>query len=291
MNSQIAALFAPRETSTNVVRDWLVSSGIDESRIKASRGKNWLDFDASITEMEDLLKNEYKIYSHKFSRQDHIACEEYSVPQEVSPHIDLVMPTVHFDTKIVENPAKQPKKRDRNQRDRLQPGLPSDPWLPKKGPVFKGPGAQPNGQRPQADGLSSCNSQITPDCLRALYNFPNGTLQNSSYGIVEYTPQAYLQSDLNLFYHNLAKQIPNNTAPRLDSIDGGVFQTTNQNFDYNAESDLDLQYAISLGLSFVREISVSSLDLTNMRSTSLPSKGRSLSSRGSSRRGIFQQLP
>lgn len=255
-------LFAPSQTNIDAVRHWLASSGIEASRIKLSRGKNWLDFDANITEIEDLLKTEYRIYSHKTSDQSHIGCEEYSVPNEIAQHIDLIMPTVHFDTKIVGDPAEQRKKRDQGSRagfssspplpDRLLPGRPSNPWFPKHGPIIKGPGAQPNAQKPQSSSLSNCNSQITPECLRALYNIPNGTLQKSSFGIVEYTPQAYLQSDMNMFYQFLAPQIPINTAPRLDSIDGGLVQTTNQDFSYNGESDLDLQYAIALGGSSAR---------------------------------------
>lgn len=36
------------------------------------------------------------------------------------------------------------------------------------------------------------------------------------------------------------------TEPTLVSIDGGVVQTTNQSFDLNGESNLDLQYAMAL---------------------------------------------
>ena len=70
---------------------------------------------------------------------------------------------------------------------------------------------------------------------------------SSSYGIVEYTPQAYLQSDLNIFYTNLAREIPSGTAPTVDLIDGAIVQTTSQSFNDNGESDLDLEYAIALG--------------------------------------------
>ena len=210
-----------------------------------SRGKNWVNFDATIAEVESLLRTEYKVYEHA-SGQHHVACEDYSVPQDVSEHIDLIMPTVHFDTKIITNPEQRRKKR--NIPASLQPGNPSNAWLPKKGKTIKGPGAAPD-IAPQPFDLSTCNTQITPDCLRALYSFPNGTLAKSSYGIVEYTPQAYLQSDLNLFYSNLAREIPSGTAPTFDSIDGGVDQTTTQSFNDNGESDLDLEYAIALGTS------------------------------------------
>jgi tripeptidyl-peptidase-1 len=63
---------------------------------------------------------------------------------------------------------------------------------------------------------------------------------------VEYTPQAYLQSDLNLFYTNLARQIPAGTGPTVSLVDGAIVQQTTQSFNDNGESDLDLQYAISL---------------------------------------------
>ena len=155
------------------------------------------------------------------------------------------MPTVHFDTKIITEPSQRNKKRDIP--GNLQPGNPSNGFLPKKGPTIKGPGAAPNAAQPL--DLSTCNTRVTPDCLRALYNFPNGTLAKSSYGITEYTPQAFLQDDLNLFYSNLAREIPSGTAPIFDSVDGGVDQTTSQGFNYNGESDLDLEYAIALGSS------------------------------------------
>ena len=241
--AQIIELFAPAQESIDAVHNWLVSSGIESSRIALSRGRNWLNVNASITEVEALLKAEYKVYEHS-TGQKHIACEEYSVPQNVSQHIDLIMPTVHFDTKIVGDPKQRIKKRD---PQAFKPGSSeNNGFLPKKGPTILGPGADAD-VAPQPFALTTCNTQITPDCLRALYNFTNGTLAKSSYAVVEYTPQAYLQTDLNLFYSNLAREIPSGNAPMFDSIDGGVDQTTTQSFDDNGESDLDLQYAIALG--------------------------------------------
>lgn len=199
----------------------------------------------------------------------------------------LIMPTVHFDTKIVHDPEQRRKKRDIPAS--LQPGNPNSAWLPKKGKTIKGPGAALD-VAPQPFDLTTCNTQITPDCLRALYSFPNGTLAMSSYGVVEYTPQAYLQADLNLFYSNLAREIPSGTAPTFDSIDGGVDQTTTQSFDDNGESDLDLEYAIALGVSYSPSFLAFLLDLADAFH-SLPPEGDFIPD-GRSRRGCFvQQLP
>lgn len=59
--------------------------------------------------------------------------------------------------------------------------------------------------------------------------------------------KAQKQTDLDLFYSNLARQIPAGTSPIIDLIDGVIVQTTTSNFNDNGESDLDLEYAIALG--------------------------------------------
>ena len=224
----------------DAVHNWLTSSGIKAKRITPSVGRNWLDFNATIAEVEALLRTEYKFYGHE-TGQGHLACNDYSVPETIREHIDLIMPTVHFDTQISESDKKRTK---RDLPTNLKPGDPNNTgFKPKKGKVIAGPNISP---ATNAYTLSNCNQYITPECLRALYSFSNGTLAKSSYGIVEYTPNAYLQSDLNLFYSNLAREIASGTAPIFDSIDGGVDQTTTQSFNDNGESDLDLQYAIAL---------------------------------------------
>jgi len=62
---------------------------------------------------------------------------------------------------------------------------------------------------------------------------------------VEYTPQAFLASDLDMFFKNFSSSIIG-SRPEFVSIDGGVVQTTNQSFDFNGESDLDLEYGMTL---------------------------------------------
>jgi tripeptidyl-peptidase I len=73
----------------------------------------------------------------------------------------------------------------------------------------------------------------------------------SSYAVVEYTPQAYLQPDLDLFFSALVPQIANGTGPIIDLIDGADVQTEFQDFGENGESDLDLEYSIALGKSLI----------------------------------------
>jgi len=104
--------------------------------------------------------------------------------------------------------------------------------------------------------LSNCDRLITPDCLRELYGFLSTSLgqalpayartvnSQNSYGIVEYTPQTYNAADLDVFFRNFSSaQV--GSRPILASIDGGYISST-QNLNLNAESNLDLQYAMAL---------------------------------------------
>lgn len=143
----------------------------------------------------------------------------------------MIMPTIHFD--------KIPRPSD-DQLRRKKRDLPSlygnkTASLPKPGKEID--------IADVSTSLSDCDAQITPDCLRALYNFTTGTYNLSSYGIVEYGFQSYLPDDLDLFFANFStSQV--GERPLLDSVDGGKPQQLIQTFSFNGESDLDLEYAM-----------------------------------------------
>jgi tripeptidyl-peptidase I len=84
------------------------------------------------------------------------------------------------------------------------------------------------------------------------HNIQLATKRNS-YGIVEYTPQSYIPSDLDVFAKNFTPGAVG-YRPKLDSIDGGEIITGPPDFSVNSESNLDLQYAI--GLTFPLEITL-----------------------------------
>lgn len=256
---QVAETFAPKEETIEVVRNWLVSSGISADRISQSQSLGWLHFDLTVGEAERLLKTEYHVYKHK-SGTPQVACSEYSVPDYVREHVDFITPTVHFDNKI-QPPRDEhnPKVKRRNaeplndrgnqvvQRDASSTaavGVPVETNKAEKvGSPVSGSLPKPGGTISKILGeLENCDVQIVPDCLRALYKFPPNVaaVPGNSYGIVEYTPQAYLPSDLDLFFRNFSPPLVGQ-RPIFDSIDGGVLQTQNESFNFNGESDLDLE--------------------------------------------------
>ncbi|KAF9243182.1 Pro-kumamolisin, activation domain-containing protein [Melanogaster broomeanus] len=224
----VARKFAPTDETIDTVRSWLISSGISDERIAVGRTKGWIQVDATVEEAERLMNTEYNVYTHSTGKE-HVACEAYHLPQDVQPHVDFVIPTVHFDTKLTRRSGDSEPARDIG-----QPGVGLSP---------KTTGAVET----LISGLDQCDEYITPTCLRALYGLnytPVATAMNS-YGIVEYTPQAYLQTDLQMFAMNFSTDLIGK-EPYMVSIDGGYAQTKYQSFSYNGESDLDLQFGMSL---------------------------------------------
>ncbi|KAG2158529.1 peptidase S8/S53 domain-containing protein [Suillus bovinus] len=224
--SQIAAKFAPSIDSIETVRSWLIESGVEPYRIKLSPTKGWLEVTSTVEEAENLLLAEYHVYDHETGTQ-HIACESYHLPEHVTPHVDFVTPTIHFDAKISK----------RNEHSRVPIGQPGQGSTPKT-----------TGQIGNIlDQIEDCDQQITPICLRALYGlwYQPVAGDRNSYGIVEYTPQSYVQSDLDLFAQNFSTGLEG-VSPTLVSIDGGSVSTSASEFGYNGESDLDLEYGMTL---------------------------------------------
>lgn len=91
-----------------------------------------------------------------------VACDSYSVPEHIQPHIDLIKPTVQFDRRPI-----QPARSGQNEK-RDVPSFPAPKAMP-----------MPDNLRPELD---NCDQMITLDCLRALYSFnytPIATDKNS----------------------------------------------------------------------------------------------------------------
>ncbi|KAI9737674.1 MAG: hypothetical protein M1818_005678 [Claussenomyces sp. TS43310] len=245
---RIAEAFAPTEEAIEAIGKWLEESGITD--FKQSKGLNWIDAEVTVEEAERLLQTTYHEYEHA-SGKKHVACEHYSVPEEIQEYIDIIVPTLHFDAKV-----EQPKKRSIPSKPetpdssaagpKVIPGAAKSIGQPGSGVAWPKKGATVSKFNIASDS-SQCNERITPDCLRALYNIPSNSTAapGNSYGIVEYTPQAFIQTDLDTFFANYSPAAVG-AAPTLVSIDGGYLQQEVKSFNYNGESNLDLEYAMSL---------------------------------------------
>ncbi|KAG8221246.1 peptidase S8/S53 domain-containing protein [Butyriboletus roseoflavus] len=225
----VLEMFAPSDETIDAVRSWLLGSGVESNRIRLTSNKGWIEVTSTVEEAERLLQTEYNLYGHT-SGKEHIACDAYHLPAHIVPHVDFVTPSVHFDAKLTRRGGTDPARSVRNPSTGVQENSPG---------VVQGP--------PPTNG-EDCDQYITPDCLRALYGLsdtPPHATRSNSFGIVEYTPESYLQSDLDNFFGNYSPCLYGK-SPKMVSIDGGYAQTEYQNVSYYGESDLDLQYAMDL---------------------------------------------
>jgi tripeptidyl-peptidase-1 len=69
-------MFAPEDKIIQAVREWLVSSGIHDSRIVHSENKGWLAFDASAKEAEKLLLAEFYEHGHTETSNIRVGCDK-----------------------------------------------------------------------------------------------------------------------------------------------------------------------------------------------------------------------
>lgn len=176
---KIAETFAPSEEAVTSITNWLADYGIHSDRVKQSQSLNWIHVNMTVSEAEQLLKTKYYEYKHSLSDDAHVACDEYSVPEDIQRHVDFITPTVHFDVKL-ETPK---KKRNMNPNEvevakrqtaaaghYVQPGTAKAVGNPNDGSLPKAGGKVPFGT--VLDQLEHCDTSIVPNCLRALYEFP-----------------------------------------------------------------------------------------------------------------------
>ncbi|KAK7965840.1 uncharacterized protein PG986_000117 [Apiospora aurea] len=235
---EIADMFAPSQESVDSVNVWLAESGIDPSRIVVSGSKAWIHVNATVSEVESLIKTDYHVYEHT-SGHLHVASGSYSVPAYLSEeHIDFIMPTLHFDAKIMpgrRGSGDQLRKRQQHVRTRK---LGAAKTIGQNTGSLAKLGAQ-IGMSKIITKIENCDTQTTPDCLRALYRLPHGTSAQpgNSYGVVEYTPQSHHPEDLDFFFSRFGPP---------ESIDGGTLPQNLTDRNLYVESSLDLEYAMSL---------------------------------------------
>ncbi|KAF2166680.1 hypothetical protein M409DRAFT_66650 [Zasmidium cellare ATCC 36951] len=208
----VEEIFSPSSESTDVVMDWLNQTGIH------------------------MFGTTYHQYQNVKTGASSYACAHYSLPAEVALHVDYVRPGV---TPML-NSQRAKNVQGIQRRDAPVPFHQG----PAKGPIIPYPPHIPPPAKQLPPELQYCGYNITPPCLRALYNLPVPlkTLGDGELGVQE--NGAYSQEDLDDFFAKYAPSVPNSTHPHLVSINGGTAPTTTDMAD--GEADLDFQVAYGL---------------------------------------------
>lgn len=149
-------LFAPAASSVEVVTEWLKAAGLAD-RVSQSFNKQWIQFDATTAEAEDLLFTEFYVYEHRPTGTQNIASDEYHIPAHVREHIDYITPG----TRLRVEPGHARKAKREHQAEQLR----------KRGVSAMNTGAVPiaNARMPVLPQLNSsvCYKYVTNQCVRS----------------------------------------------------------------------------------------------------------------------------
>jgi tripeptidyl-peptidase I len=235
---EVGQRFAPSTEGVTEVLRWLNEAGISKSRITSSHSGGWLNFNATIMEAEQLLKTQYHIYQQSETTELRVACDKYSLPKMLQRHVDFVMPTIHLGNSL--QPSLTGLKSDRRRSLFKRESA-------KVSDIMRASTATQSSSILSSSVPSNCWEYTQLDCLRALYNIPtsNTSHPNNSFGIFERAYISWLPGDLDFFFSLFMPSMVGQ-RPVMDAIDGGYYQTTYQLFPFNAEPDIDFEYAMPL---------------------------------------------
>jgi tripeptidyl-peptidase-1 len=96
--------------------------------------------------------------------------------------------------------------------------------------------------------LQDCGSNITPGCIKALYEIPQPCQtpdKVNSMGVYE-SGDTYAQGDLDKFFAQYAPYVPQGTHPIPAFIDGAMAPVLPDDPNNTGESDIDLDMAFTL---------------------------------------------
>lgn len=208
----------PSSESVQAVKKWLANHGIEEKMEKRSIAGDWMTAEVTIAQARELLGDaDFAVWEHRSTKELLIRTTEYSVPQSVAEHIDLIGPTTYFS-----------QVRALNKAGKLSSGV-SFQELSKENLDFiqstssANVGPQPLGMKkiptpatsessgttsvnyPVVDGVpSSCNiAVVTYDCLRQFYktfNYVVAHPKKQLIGISGFLEQYASFADLKTFF-------------------------------------------------------------------------------------------
>jgi tripeptidyl-peptidase-1 len=173
---ELKDMLRPTPQATSAVMDWLQAEGVYDIEDKGE----WINFVATTAQAESLLDTKFAIYHHELSNIDKVRTLHYSVPDDLHRYIDMIQPTTRFGDVRPQRSQVLDVKRLSKAQSKI------------------------------AAANSSCDSAITPDCLKELYSIPTQGVQlkdNETSGFAAFTN--YLEeypryADLATFEKNYA---------------------------------------------------------------------------------------
>ncbi|EIW75859.1 tripeptidyl peptidase A [Coniophora puteana RWD-64-598 SS2] len=222
---EVHAFLTPEADTLDIVHEWLSSHGVGAESMSKSAAGDWVTLQVPVELAEQMFDTQFHAYVHEASGDTAVRTTSYSLPSILHPHIDLVQPTTMY--------------------ARTQPARIT--YRYSGGLVYSAEGDNGTITGPAGNALDqSCSYQITPTCLKQLYNaegyIPSNTSGNAI-GITGYIEQYANYEDLQTFYksQNPAAAGSNFT---FVSVNGG--KNIQDPANASTEANLDVQYALGM---------------------------------------------
>lgn len=226
----VAAMLAPSADASPAVLAWLAGAGITNAY---SDGAN-VNFSTTVSTANSLLRTTFNYYENSGIQK--LRTTEYSVPDDLQTHIDLITPTTYFGKTVPQIPT--PK----SLAPRVGHHVGELAIRQFNGTTNSTTNGTLSGSTNSTTNDTidaSCTTLITPTCIKELYNInytPDAT-SGSKIGFGSFLNQSVRTQDLSLF--QLAQGIPQQRFT-VELINGGI---DDQAIDENhGEADLDVEY-------------------------------------------------
>lgn len=83
-------MFAPKKETVSTVKEWLINAGVPAANITTTKSRGWVDFSATVGEVENLLQAQYHLFSRDDGSSPSVSSEKYFIPDAVAPHVDFI---------------------------------------------------------------------------------------------------------------------------------------------------------------------------------------------------------
>lgn len=215
-HEEMKRMLLPTANAVKSVRSWLESAGITD----IEEDSDWINFRTTVDVANSLLDTEFKYYANEVKDIRRLRTLQYSIPESLAAHINMVQPTTRF--------------------GQIHPDHGTYYSQPIDVERFKAAALS-------SANLSSCNEVVTPQCIKSLYNigdYQASAESGSKLGFTSYLEQSARYSDLELFQEDIAQYAKGQNFTVI-TYNGGVNDQTSPKD--SGEANLDLQYILGVG--------------------------------------------
>ncbi|KAK4871151.1 hypothetical protein LT330_000388 [Penicillium expansum] len=213
-HEEMKRMLQPSAESADSIRNWLESAGIS----KIEQDADWMTFYTTVETANELLAANFQFYTNSAKNIERLRTLKYSVPEALVSHINMIQPTTRFGQLRAQRAIlhTQVKENDEAFRSNAMSATPD------------------------------CNSIITPQCLKDLYNigdYKADPTNGNKVAFASYLEEYARYSDLALFEKNIATFAKGQNFSVIQ-YNGGL--NDQHSSGSSGEANLDLQYIVGV---------------------------------------------